>query len=274
MNVLRYGPNKSFVKFSVTLSWPLMKAAKILSNYPVVKWIINPFFAYPYNEITSVPINVAVPAPDSVAIPNRIIEKLVLQAADIFILDECICRGLLKCTNHPPNIGCMALGKAADRMHPSHGHHATKEEAVAHIRKAAEAGLVANVAHTWIDPVAFGLTRFNRLMFICFCDDCCCLYRTHMKNRGPNLDKACKSLPGLSIIRDEEKCNACMVCADNCFVAAVQIVNDRPVITEACKGCGRCVANCSTGALSISLADEDLIFQRMMERINQVADIT
>jgi hypothetical protein len=34
------------------------------------------------------------------------------------------------------------------------------------------------------------------------------------------------------------------------------------------------VANCPTGALSISVANEDEIFQRMMERINQVADIT
>ncbi|MGD0274500.1 MAG: hypothetical protein ABSB79_00365 [Syntrophales bacterium] len=43
MNILRYGLNKPFVRLSVTLSWPLMKTAKILSNYPVLKWIINPF---------------------------------------------------------------------------------------------------------------------------------------------------------------------------------------------------------------------------------------
>jgi len=251
-----------------------MKAAKVLSNGPVLKWVINPFFAYPYNEITTVPINVPVPAPDSVAVPCRIVEKFVSQASDIFILDECICRGLLHCTNHPANIGCMALGKAADRMHLSHGHHATRDEAIAHIKKAAEAGLVAKIAHAWIDPVAFWLTKFNHLMFICFCDDCCCLYRTHMKNRGPNLDKACKPLPGISIVRDESKCNACGICEDNCFVAAVRMVNNRPVITASCKGFGRCVTNCPTGALSISMGGEDEIFQRMMERINEVADIS
>jgi hypothetical protein len=33
------------------------------------------------------------------------------------------------------------------------------------------------------------------------------------------------------------------------------------------------VTNCPTGALSVSLADEDEIFQRMMERISKVADM-
>jgi len=58
------------------------------------------------------------------------------------------------------------------------------KEAIAHVRNASAHGLVANIAHVWIDAFAFQLTDFNKR----FCDDDQCLYRTHMKKRGPNLD--------------------------------------------------------------------------------------
>ncbi len=274
MNILRYGPNKAFVKFSVKLSWPIMIAAKKLSTYPVLKWIINPFFAYPYNEVTSIPIQLEVKTPDNVVLPQKVVEKIVEKSSHIFILDECICRGLLKCKDYPAHIGCMALGSAIKRIHPSHGHEAKKEEAFAHIKKAADAGLIANVAHVWIDPVAFGLPNFNKLMFICFCDDCCCLYRTHMKKRGPNLDKACKKLPGLSIEINKELCNGCGICEERCFVSAITMIDDKVSIIEDCKGCGRCIECCPQLALSIKMDNLDATIDQMLARINSVADIT
>ena len=203
--LFKYGPNRRMVKLSVALSWPLMQAAKRLSNVPLLKWVINPFFAHPHNEITAIPINAEIAMPDSVALPSRILEEVLKRSSDIFVLDECICRGLLKCTNHPKDIGCIALGPAARRMHPSHGRFVTVDEGMAHVRRAAKAGLIASVAHVWIDPVAFWTVPFSRLMFICFCDDCCCLYRTHMKHRGPNLDRAYKGLPGISVSVDPEQ---------------------------------------------------------------------
>ncbi|MBN1636738.1 MAG: 4Fe-4S binding protein [Deltaproteobacteria bacterium] len=273
-SILRYGPNKKFVRFSVRLSWPLMSAARKLSAYPVLKWIINPFFAYPYNEVTAIPIGVEIPQPDNVILPRAIVEHVIKQASEIFILDECICRSKCNCTNHPIDIGCMALGKGAQRIHPSHGHKADHEEAVEHVRKAAHAGLIPSIAHTWIDPVAFGLPDFRHLMFICFCDDCCCLYRTHMKNRGPNLDKAYKGLPGISVQLDENKCNGCGICAQHCFVAAIDMVEGIPRLSESCKSCGRCVDVCPENALSLNLAPAEELFDQIMIRINKVADIS
>lgn len=274
MNPFRYGPDKTLVRLAVRLSWPLIKAAKRWSALPVLKWIINPFFAYPHNEVTSIPINAEVPAPGSVPVPHRILQRIISLASDIFILDECICRGLLKCENHPRDIGCIALGNAVRRMHPSHGHLATKNEAIAHVQRASAAGLIANIAHVWIDPAAFGLTRFDRLMFICFCDDCCCLYRTHMRKRGPNLDRAYKRLPGISVETDLTLCDSCGVCAENCFVAAITLSEGKISISGDCKGCGRCVEICPRGALRLRLDDEEVLYQRILERINGVADIT
>lgn len=272
--MLKYGPNRTFVKLALRLAWPIVRLAKKWSNLPVLKWIINPFFAYPYNEVTYIPINVEVEGPETVSIPHRLLCRVLDLASDIFIVDECLCRGNTKCSNYPQDIGCIALGKAVNRMHPSHGRKVTLEEAYEHVHKAADAGLIASVAHVWIDPVAFGLPDFNRLMFICLCDDCCCLYRTHLENRGPNLDKACKGLPGISVEIDYERCIGCGTCVENCFVKAASLVSGKVKIGEDCRGCGRCVELCPQQALKLNTDEEEALFQRMKQRIEAVADIT
>ena len=271
--LLKYGPNKTIVRLIVMLSWPIILLGKRLSSYPVLKHIINPFFKYPHNEVTAVPINVAIAPPDYVSLPVEVLVEVVNRVHAIFILDECICRGLMHCKNHPVSIGCMALGEASLTIHPSHGHRATNEEAIAHINKAAQAGLVANVAHVWIDPVAFFSVPFHKLMFICFCDDCCCLYRKHMKKRGENLNKAYKKLPGVSVIINHDICNGCGVCAEQCFVAAIDMKDGSPVIGSDCKGCGRCVQACPVHAVHMHFEDKSTLVKNLVERINAVADI-
>jgi UDP-glucose 4-epimerase len=273
LNILKYGPNKRFVKFVVWLGWPIAIAGKRWSSFPIFKWIIDPFFSYPWNEVTVIPINQEVHRPDNVVLPRSVVERLVSEVNDIFILDECVCRVKEGCEKYPRDIGCIGLGSAVSRMHPSHGHRASREEAVEHVRKAAKAGLIANVGHVWIDPVAFGLTRFNKLMFICFCDDCCCLYRTYLRKRGPNLDKACKGLPGIRVAVDPEKCVGCGTCVDQCFVAAMELRDGKAVPGDHCKRCGRCAEICAKGAASIKIDSEGALYERLVERINEVADI-
>ncbi|MBP7736467.1 MAG: 4Fe-4S binding protein [Spirochaetes bacterium] len=273
-NLFRYGPTKKMAKVATDLTWPLMTMGKRWSDYPVLKHFISLFFRYPHNEVTSIPIGVEVPRQGSVVVPTEAVERFVCEASHIVIFDECVCRKKFQCTNHPINIGCMALGKGAERIHPSHGRRATYDEAKAHVRRAAEAGLIANIAHVWIDVVAFGLPDFKHLMFICFCDDCCCMYRTDMKRPGPNLDRAYHRLPGISVRVDPKLCNGCGICAEGCFAAMVRIEDGAARILDSCKGCGRCVKACPTGALSLVMDDQDALFRRIMERVRKVADIS
>jgi ferredoxin len=273
MNCLKYGPTKKMVRFMLWLSWPIIIAAKRWSALPLLKWIINPFFAHPWNEVTSVPINEKILPPESLILPRRVVERLISEITDIFILDECICRTKENCENYPQDIGCMALGPAISRLHPSHGRLVTKDDAVEHVRRASKAGLIANVAHVWIDPVAFGLTDFRRLMFICFCCDCCCLYRTHMEKRGPNLDRAYKKLPGISVTVDAEKCNGCGTCVEKCFVSEMTLVSGIATVGDGCKGCGRCVEVCPEEAVSLRIENEEILYRQLRERISNVADI-
>ena len=256
----------------VWLSWPIIKAGKKWSSYPVLKWMINPFFKRPYNEVTSVPINVSVKNPKSVPLPMKLVERLLSEIEDKFILDECICRNHNKSDDPPRDIGCIVLGAALNRMHPSHGHRVNDEEAIEHLHRAGNAGLIANIAHVWIDPLAFG-TRFKDLMFICLCDDTNCLYRTFMKKRGPNLNEAFKKLPGISVTVNNKLCNGCGTCKELCFVDAIEIIDNKSVIDDNCKGCGRCVEHCPMKALELNLQKEDELFSQLKTRINSVSNI-
>lgn len=272
MGIFSHGPGKKMVAFMVWLSWPIIIAGKRLSSVPVLKWIINPFFMRPHNEVTSIPISTNIELPGSVALPRKILERLVSEIEDKFILDECICRKHNRVTGPERRVGCMALGPAIRRMHPSHGRVATTDEAVAHIRRAAEMDLVANVAHIWIDPFAFWL-NFKQLMFICFCDDVNCMYRTHLKFRGPNLDGAYERLPGISVTVAPDECDGCGLCVDRCFVSAIHMDDGKALIAGDCKGCGRCVEVCPRGAIILEVDGEDELMTQIKERIRAVASI-
>ena len=269
----RYGTSKRFARILVASSWPVIIAGKRLSNVPLLRWIINPFFKRPHNELTVIPIQAAVEKPESALIPRRVMEGLLSMIDDIFIFDECVCRSICGCSEKPKNIGCMALGPSARRIHPSHGRWASQEEAFAHVDRAARAGLVANVAHTWIDSVAFGLSDFRSLMFICFCDDCCCIFRRHMKSRGPNLDKAYRKLPGIGITVNGELCTGCGSCVDGCFLHAIDLRDGTAYITGDCAGCGRCLDACAQGALALHMDSEDELLDQLVRRIKSLSTI-
>jgi ferredoxin len=272
MMFIHHGPGKSIVKAAVWLSWPIIVAAKRLSNVPVFKWLISPFFMRPYNEVTSVPINVTLPGPETVALPRRIIERLLADVEEKFIIGECICRSHNKVDNPPQDIGCLVLGPASKRIHPSHGRKVSTEEAINHVRRAAQAGLIANIAHVWIDPMAFG-TRFRDLMFICFCDDTNCIYRTYMKDRGPTLDRAYRRLPGIALSVDKEKCKGCGQCADNCFLGAISLDGGNATIGSSCAGCGRCAEICPNGAITLTIEGEEALYSQLIERIREVSEL-
>jgi hypothetical protein len=204
--------------------------------------------------------------------PRRIVKRLLADVDDIFIFDECICRRHNNVTSPPPMIGCMALGPAIRRIHPSHGRMVTTQESFHHMDRAAEAGLIANFAHVWIDPASFQ-TRFHDLMFICYCDDTNCLYRTDMKNRGASLQGAYQRLPGLAVCVDAGKCEGCGKCVERCFLAEMALVNGKALIGPSCAGCGRCVENCPNGAVALNIKNEDGLYADLVQWIKGVSHL-
>ncbi len=273
MNLFKYGASYKSVKLQLFLSWPIIKYGKKLSHLPLLKWMINPFFKRPHNELTSIPIHKKIPNRTYSTVPLEITEKLISMIDDIFIMNECHCAGLKNRNSPRLSIGCLAFGPAIKRIHPSHGKRVGTQDAIAHVRKAAKHDLVANIAHVWIDAFAFQLTDFKNLLFICFCDDDQCLYRTHMKKRGPNLDNAYKKLPGIQIINDNQLCTGCGECLDNCFVSAIEIVDAKAVIGKACVGCGCCLQYCKKSALSLSIDNEDELLKQLFSRVREMSGV-
>lgn len=99
------------------------------------------------------------------------------------------------------------------------------------------------------------------------------MYRTHMRKRGVNLDNAYKGLPGISIEVDMQKCDGCGKCVDQCFSAAMEIQNGAAHPDESCRACGRCIDACPQGAVFLKMDDEAIVYEKLVDRIKNVADI-
>ena len=166
----------------------------------------------------------------------------------------------------------MALGPGTHMIHPSHGRHVSTEEAQKHVDKAADAGLVANVAYVWIDGAMFGY-KLPQATFICFCGDQHCLYRTYMKNRGPSLDGAFQRLPGISVSVDKSKCKGCNVCVEQCFLGNISLVKGKSEIGPKCVGCGRCVDRCPNKAITMSIENEDVLYTQLVNWIRDHSQV-
>jgi ferredoxin len=266
---------KWLVKINFFLAVPVVNFGKYAGRLPVINKIVELFFMKHFNQVTAVPIrhvdiNEIIGAQSS-ALPLGIIDRLVESASNVMVLDECVCRSYYK--KELKNIGCMVLGKAALDIHPSNGRIVSVIEAKAHIRKAADAGLVANVAHVWIDPVGFGVTSFKNMLFVCFCGHDSCLYTDNLDKRCSNLDKAYKRLDGISVFIDEPQCSGCGICAEKCFVSAIQIKNDKAAISDVCKGCGRCIDECPEKAIHLKMGDFDNVFNQLLNRVSSLSDI-
>ena len=269
-----HGPPRETTYQEAVKSLPRFNFYKRISSYPIIKWLLNPIWSPRHWEVTAVPINVEITSPDTVSVPRNIMERLIQKVVDdIFLMDTCYCRKVFKHKEEYADIGCMVFGSGAKRIHPSHGRFVSKQEALEHVRKAARAGLVADVAWVWVDPSTWGTHPFDEQLFVCFCDDKC-FYRGSMHKRGPNLNKTYMKLPGSSVKVDSAKCDGCGACLEACFVAEMKIRDKVATPGKDCKVCGRCAEVCPVQAIEICFDDEDAIFRDFMKRINARTRVT
>jgi len=77
INLFKYGASYKIVKIQLFLSWPIIKYGKKLSSLPLLKWMINPFFKRPHNELTAIPINKKIQDHPYSTVPLEITEKLI-----------------------------------------------------------------------------------------------------------------------------------------------------------------------------------------------------
>lgn len=197
-------------------------------------------------------VNRTLPAPEQVVVPSPLVEHFIRAASVRWIMNDCICRRAASCEHYPIDLGCLFLGDAAAGINPALGRPVSESEALAHARRAREAGLVHLIGRNKLDTVWLGVGPSNRLLTLCHCCECCCLWRM-LPQITPRIGDKVTRMPGVQV-RVTDRCVGCGACAEVCFADAVRLGRHRAAITAACRGCGRCVTTCPEQAIELTVS--------------------
>lgn len=205
-----------------------------------------------------IPVNRALASPEEMVVPAQVVERFVERAGFIWRMNACICRDARQCRDYPIDLGCLFLGEAAKGINPKLGRPVSREEALAHLRRCREAGLVHMVGRNKLDTLWLGVGPGSRLLTICNCCPCCCLWRI-LPDLAPGIGAKVAGMPGVRVTVTG-RCRGCGTCTrDICFVGAIRLDGKRAVVGEACRGCGRCVSACPHQAIELVLEDADAV---------------
>jgi ferredoxin len=154
---------------------------------------------------------------------------------------DCICRKqkalIGEPCDHPLDV-CMVMSDRPDAFARSSTIRAqTREEAMATLRRAAEAGLVHSVSNTQ-----------EGSWYICNCCTCSCAVLRGMADLGVANVVARSAFVNQV---DEGTCIACGACVESCPFDALAVDDVARVDGVRCVGCGVCTLVCPEGALSL-----------------------
>jgi len=220
---------------------------------------------------SAIRVDQAIPLPIQTVLPSAIVDHFI-GAADVhWIMDRCICRDASGCQDYPVELGCLFLGEAARAINPELGRRVSQKEALAHVRRCREAGLIHLIGRNKLDAVWLGVGPGDRLLTICNCCPCCCLWRI-LRFTSQSIRDAVARMPGLTVTVGEG-CVGCGACVESgCFVGAIELVDGRARISDECRGCGRCVAACPHRVIELNIAASTV--EQAVSRIAGLVDVS
>jgi len=289
--------NRSRLRYKLLLTlWPLGKCTHWFGKLPLLRSLLASKTSTETNEailLPSVPtraitVGREIVGTESVALPYPLLAPLIERASARTVLNECPCRRAERCTSYPRDVGCLFLGAGAAQIDAELGRRATSDEALAHVRRAMDAGLMPTVLHSTFDAYLLDIPYRHQLA-ICFCCDCCCTVRHSLKLDTPGFRDTVIRLPGLTV-EVAPSCTGCGACLSVCPVQAISLHESshkakvRPpssaqhpvkahIDLERCKGCGRCVSSCPSNAIRLNLADRAQMLSHLFARVAQRTDI-
>ncbi|MBM3148515.1 MAG: 4Fe-4S ferredoxin [Chloroflexi bacterium] len=202
-------------------------------------------------------LNQRIDRPEEMVLPSQVVEHFIEKASHHWIMNKCICRDASRCKDYSINLGCLFLGEAAEGINPELGRRVTREEALEHAKRCRDAGLVHLIGRNKIDTVWLGVGPGDRLLTICNCCPCCCLWRA-LPHIAPQIGVKIGKMPGVTVAVTD-RCTGCGTCTEDiCFVNAISVVDGHAVKSDACRGCGRCVSTCPHQAIEISIHNNSL----------------
>ncbi len=225
----------------------------------------------PKDEVSTIKIDREIEGHGEMVVPSSVLEHFIKEANYHWIMDWCICRSASSCKNYPIDLGCLFLGEAAMKIDPKLGRKVTKEEALNHAKMCREAGLVHLVGRNKLDTFWLKIGPGNKLLTVCNCCDCCCLWRI-LPHVSKKISSKVTKMPGVTVTVGDA-CTACGTCIEICFVHAISIVDEQAIISEMCRGCGRCVAVCPQNAITLTI-DRMENLEDSIEKIGSLVDLT
>ncbi|KYK36174.1 MAG: 4Fe-4S binding protein [Theionarchaea archaeon] len=246
-----------------------------LTRVPVLKRVMDYLFFENDDMIylpkdTVVQVNQSVATPGEMVLPSQVVDYFIEKANYHWVMNFCICRDSSACADYPIKLGCLFLGEAAMKINPELGRKVTKEEALQHVKQCREAGLIHLIGRNKLDAVWLNVGPGNKLLTVCNCCPCCCLWRM-LPDLAPDIGRKVTKMPGVTIAVTD-RCVGCGTCSNVCFVNAINVVNNRAVINDECRGCGRCVDVCPQKALHISIDDQYV--EKSIDRIAELVDVS
>ncbi|MBD3196694.1 MAG: 4Fe-4S ferredoxin [Candidatus Lokiarchaeota archaeon] len=217
-------------------------------------------------------INQPVNKQNNLVLPSKILEYFIEKANYHFIMDFCICRSSMDCQDYPIEFGCLFLGKGTLDINQRLGKRVSQLEALDHIKKCADAGLVHMIGKNRLDKQWLGVGDGDKLLSICNCCPCCCLWRISSV-LNPKIGQKIKKIKHVSV-KVNDNCVGCGTCLKEvCFVNAIEFINNRAHITEECRGCGRCVEVCPQNAINLRIDDDNYV-EKSINSLDKVIDVT
>jgi ferredoxin len=205
-------------------------------------------------------------------LPSQVLEYFINKANHRWIMNFCICRSSMNCQDYPVDLGCLFLGDAVLNINPQLGRLVSKEEALDHLTKCRDSGLVQMIGRNRLDAQWLGVKPGEKLLSICNCDPCCCLWRVS-SILAPKIGSKIKKMPGVELQVTKE-CVGCGTCTKGvCFVNAIEIIENRAHISDKCRGCGRCVGICPQNAIRINIGNRDYV-NKSIEELDEIIDVT
>ena len=165
----------------------------------------------------------------------------IITGAKAWAVTDCICRKqqalLGQSCEHPLDV-CMVFSEAAGAFDRMEGMRAlTRDEALATLHRAAEAGLVHSVSNSQ-----------QGLWYLCNCCTCACGILRGLADLG--MANVIATSAFLCQV-DQDKCIACGECTERCSFDALTVDQTACVDVVRCAGCGVCVLACPQEALSL-----------------------
>lgn len=219
----------------------------MLQKSPPVDRTVPSSTAADGKPIKIIPLDRKIELPEEFILPSQSVEEIINNFDDIAV-GHCFCRQRHEtlgepCATHAPTLNCFTFGKSARHtVTQGFARPVSKEEALKIMKESEDAGLVHKAFHP-----GSNINRPETSICNC-CKDCCDTLRLWRDGVVPLIN----STYYLSVI-DQEVCSGCGLCIDQCPTQAISLDAKGKAERDErfCFGCGVCARFCPEKAISL-----------------------